>query len=284
MPPSLESLSNAAQIDYWNAIAGETWAQYQAQLDGLIEPLGVESLRTLAPRTGERIVDIGCGCGQTSLDLAARVGPDGGVLGVDISLPMLAVARRRPLPPSVRRPDFRQLDVQNEDVGRSAFAAAFSRFGVMFFSEPVTALANIRTSLTPGGRLGFVCWRTLEENPWMKFPLDAALPFIPPVAPPDPTTPGPFAFADARRIRSILSEAGFGSMTIKPFDTRIGGADVAQTLALALRVGPLGATLREHPELTDRVRDAVQDSLSQFLTPAGVLMPAAAWIVLAHNE
>jgi hypothetical protein len=118
----------------------------------------------------------------------------------------------------------------------------------------------------------------------MKFPLDAALPFIPPVAPPDPTTPGPFAFADTRRIRSILSEAGFGSMTIKPFDTRIGGADVAQTLAPALRVGPLGATLREHPELTDRVRDAVQNSLSQFLTPAGVLMPAAVWIVLAHNE
>src|SRR5260370_34583947 len=110
MPPSLESSSNAAQIDYWNAIAGETWAQYQAHRDGLIEPLGVESLRTLAPRTGERIVDIGCGCGQTSLDLAARAGPNGWVLGVDISLPMLAVAPQSALwLPSHRPADFARL-------------------------------------------------------------------------------------------------------------------------------------------------------------------------------
>jgi SAM-dependent methyltransferase len=284
VPPSLESSSNAAQIDYWNATAGETWAQYQTQIDRLIEPLGREALRALAPRAGERIIDIGCGCGHTSLDLAARVGPDGLVLGVDISLPMLAVARRRPLPPSVSRPEFRQLDAQNEELGRGAFDAAFSRFGVMFFSEPVTAFANIRASLTPGGRLGFVCWRTLEENPWMKVPLDAALPFIPPIAPPDPTAPGPFAFADAHRILSILTEAGFGSVTINPFDTRIGGADIAQTLALAFKVGPLGAALREHPELTGRVRDAVRDSLSQYLTREAVLMPAAVWIVLAQNE
>jgi ubiquinone/menaquinone biosynthesis C-methylase UbiE len=129
VPPSLESSSNAAQIDYWNATAGETWAQYQTQIDRLIEPLGREALRALAPRAGERIIDIGCGCGHTSLDLAARVGPDGLVLGVDISLPMLAVARRRPLPPSVSRPEFRQLDAQNEELGRNAFDAAFSRFG-----------------------------------------------------------------------------------------------------------------------------------------------------------
>jgi SAM-dependent methyltransferase len=154
----------------------------------------------------------------------------------------------------------------------------------MFFSEPVTAFANIRASLKPGGRLGFVCWRALHENPWMKAPLDAALPFIPPVAPSDPMLPGPFAFADADRVRDILSEAGFGPLAINPFDTRIGGADVEQTLALALKVGPLGAAVREHPDYADRAGSAVRDSLSKFLTPNGVLMPAAVWIVLARNE
>lgn len=284
MPHSSGPSLNSAQIDYWNATAGQTWAQLQTELDAQIEPLGLEALRVLAPVTGEHIVDIGCGCGQTSLDLAARVGPSGGVVGVDISIPMLAIARQRSLPIAVRRPDFRQLDAQSEDLGQGVFDAAFSRFGVMFFSEPVTAFANIRASLKPGSRLGFVCWRALNENPWMKAPMDAALPFIPPIAPSDPTLPGPFAFADANRIRNILSEAGFGSLAINPFDTRIGGADLEQTVALGLKVGPLGAAVREHPEYADRVRSAVRDSLSQFLTPNGVRMPAAVWIVLARNE
>ncbi len=284
MPQSSGPSLNSAQIDYWNATAGQTWAQLQRELDAQIEPLGLEALRVLAPVTGEHIVDIGCGCGQTSLDLAARVGPTGVVVGVDISIPMLAIACQRSLPIAVRRPDFRQLDAQSEDLGQGVFDAAYSRFGVMFFSEPVTAFANIRASLKPGGRLGFVCWRALNENPWMKAPMDAALPFIPPIAPSDPTLPGPFAFADANRIRDILSEAGFGSLAIKPFDARIGGADLEQTVALGLKVGPLGAAVREHPEYADRVRSAVRDSLSQFLTPNGILMPAAVWIVLARNE
>lgn len=275
---------NSAQIDYWNATAGQTWASLVAQLDAQIEPLGLEALRALAPVTGERIIDIGCGCGQTSLDLAARVGPSGSVVGVDISVPMLAIARQRSLPAEVRRPEFRQLDAQSEDLGQGVFDVAFSRFGVMFFSEPVTAFTNIRASLKSGGRLGFVCWRALHENPWMKAPFDAALPFIPPMALSDPTLPGPFALADAARIRDILSKAGFRSLAISPFDTQIGGGDVEQTLALALKVGPLGAAAREHPEYADRVRSAVRDLLTQFLTPNGVLMPAAVWIVLARNE
>ena len=118
----------------------------------------------------------------------------------------------------------------------------------------------------------------------MKAPLDAALQFIPPMAPPDPTLPGPFAFADVNRVRAILSEAGFGSVAINSFDTRIGGGDVEQALALALKVGPLGAAVREHPEYADRVSVAVRDALTQFATPNGVLMPAAVWIVLARNQ
>jgi SAM-dependent methyltransferase len=276
MSQVLETSSNAAQIEYWNTTAGETWAQFQDALDRQIEPLGLAAMDVLCPREGEHIIDVGCGCGQTSLALAARVRPTGSVVGVDISEPMLDVALRRPRSAPDLRVAFRKLDAQAGDLGQGFFDAAYSRFGVMFFSDPVAAFTNIRASLKPGGRLAFVCWRPLNENPWMQAPL--------PVAPPDPTAPGPFAFADPSRVRSILADAGFGSETIDPFDAGIGGGDVEQTLKLALGVGPLGGALREHPGLTDKVTVAVRNLLSKHVTPSGVLMPAAVWIVRAHNR
>jgi SAM-dependent methyltransferase len=284
MSQVLETSSNAAQIEYWNTTAGETWAQFQEALDRQIEPLGLAAMDVLCPGEGEHIIDIGCGCGQTSLALAARVRPTGSVVGVDISQPMLDVALRRPRSGPDLRVAFRKLDAQAGDLGQGFFDAAYSRFGVMFFSDPVAAFTNIRASLKPGGRLAFVCWRPLNENPWMQAPLQAALPYLPPVAPPDPTAPGPFAFADPSRVRSILADAGFGSETIDPFDAGIGGGDVEQTLKLALGVGPLGRALREYPGLTDSVTVAVRNLLSKYVTPSGVLMPAAVWIVRAHNR
>jgi SAM-dependent methyltransferase len=284
VPQTLETSSNAARIEYWNTTAGETWAQFQEPLDRQIEPLGLAAMDVLGPGEGEHIIDIGCGCGQTSLALAARVRPTGSVVGIDISEPMLGVALRRPRSAPDLQVAFRKLDAQTGDLGHGRFDAAFSRFGVMFFSDPAAAFANIRASLKPGGRLAFVCWRPLDENPWMQAPLQAALPFLPPVAPPDPTAPGPFAFADPSRVRSILADAGFGSVTINPFDAGIGGGDVEQTSKLALGVGPLGRALREHPELTDNIADAVRNLLSKYVTPSGVLMPAAVWIVLARNQ
>ena len=211
MSGSLNTSANAAQIDYWNTVAGETWARFQEQLDRQVEPLGLAAMDALAPSDGEHVIDIGCGCGQTSLALASRVAPTGTVVGVDISKPMLEVARRRPRPTATSALTFRQLDAQTDDLGRVVFDAAFSRFGVMFFSDPVAAFANIKASLKPSGRLAFVCWRSLAENPWMQAPLQAALPFIPPVTPPDPTAPGPFAFADADRVRAILIKTEFAS-------------------------------------------------------------------------
>jgi SAM-dependent methyltransferase len=278
VPQIAETSSNAAQIEYWNTSAGETWARFQEALDRQVEPLGLAAMDVLCPAEGEHIVDIGCGCGQTSLALAARVRPTGSVVGVDISQPMLDVAFRRPRTADIQV-TFRKLDAQTGDLGDDLFDAAFSRFGVMFFSDPVAAFANIRASLKPDGRLAFVCWRTPNENPWMQAPLQAALPLLPPLAPPDPAAPGPFAFADPSRVRSILADSGYGSVTINPFDADIGGADVDQTLKLALRIGPLGRALREHPEFVGNVTDAVRD-----VTSNGVRMPAAVWIALARTS
>jgi SAM-dependent methyltransferase len=270
---------NAAQIDFWNATAGQTWVAFQAQLDRQLEPLGAAAMRALAPRRGERILDIGCGCGHTSHALAAQVGPAGGVFGVDISQPMLAVAAARSSGTST--PVVRLADAQDYDLGKAGFDGAFSRFGVMFFHDPVVAFANIRRALKPDGRLAFVCWRPLGENPWMYVPMEAARPLLPPLPASDPTAPGPFAFADPARVRAILTEAGFGAVTIAPFDTRIGSGGMEETLAICRRVGPLGAALRENPDHAEAVMGVVREALAAYLTSDGVLLPAAVWIVSA---
>ncbi len=276
--------ANSAQVDYWNASAGATWARYQEQLDRQIEPLGSEAMRQLAPADRERILDVGCGCGQTSLQLADRVGTRGAVVGVDLSLPMLEVARRRSSSYAPSRLSFRQADAQVADLGIGTFDAVYSRFGVMFFGDPAAAFRNIRRSMRRGGRLGFVCWRPLQDNPWMQIPLQAALPFLPPITASDPAAPGPFAFADADRVRSILIDAGYCEVSARPFDAAIGADDLDQSLQLALRVGPLGAALREHPDRKAALSGAVRQVLAAHLTARGVQMQAGVWIVLARSE
>ena len=252
---------NADQIAYWNALAGETWAELQERLDAQIQPLGARAMAALAPRPGEWLLDIGCGCGQTTAALAEAVGPSGGVLGLDISRPMLAVARRRLADAGAENARLLEADAQTERLEPNGFDAAFSRFGVMFFSDPRAAFANVRSSLKSGGRLAFVCWRALFENPWMLVPMAAALQHLPAPPPPlDPLAPGPFAFADPERVRAILTGAGFEGVEIAPHDQKIGTGDVDQATALALKVGPLGA----------------------HLTAEGVRMDSATWIVTAR--
>jgi len=275
--------ANAAQIDYWNAVAGQTWVQFQEQLDRQIAPLGHAAQRALSVKAGERVLDVGCGCGQSTLELAATVGAAGSVTGVDISQPMLGVARARPIPPGAVTPIFRETDAQSGDLGKGAFDAVFSRFGVMFFSDPAAAFANIRAALKPGGRLAFVCWRPLKENPWMSAPMAAALPLLPPQPAMDPLAPGPFAFADADRVKAILDNAGFTAVDIAPFDARIGGGSIEETVNLTFRVGPLGAALRDQPGLAGAVGERIREVLKPFDTPGGVLMPAAVWITTARN-
>ena len=277
----MDDAPNAAQIDYWNAQAGETWARFQAQLDRQIAPLGLEAMRVLDARPGERILDIGCGCGQTTMALAERVGGQGAVVGIDISRPMLDVARARPLPAGATQPDFREADAQSEALGKAAFDAAFSRFGVMFFSDPAAAFANIRAALKPSARMAFVCWRPYLDNPWMRVPMEAAEPLLGPPPPADPTAPGPFAFADADRVRTILGDAGFSAIAIDPYDARIGGGDIEETVSLTFRVGPLGRALAENRDKVPSVADAVREAIRPYDTPNGVLMPAAVWIVRA---
>ena len=152
---------NRAQIDYWNEQSGPKWVEQQGQLDRLLATLGAVVMHRLALRPGQRVLDVGCGCGHTTLDLAGRVAPTGSVLGVDVSGPMLTRARERARDlPNVT---FLQGDAQTHRFEPASVDAIFSRFGVMFFAEPDMAFRNFQRALKPGGRLVFVCWRTPRE-------------------------------------------------------------------------------------------------------------------------
>jgi SAM-dependent methyltransferase len=274
---------NAGQIDYWNAAAGMTWATLQAEIDRQLDNLGLEAMRALSLRPGERVLDIGCGCGATTIQLADRVGRVGAVVGADISRPMLDVARRRTVQAEAASPNFREVDAQSEDLGTGTFDAAFSRFGVMFFSDPIAAFANIHKSLKPAGRLVFVCWRSFENNVWMHAPFLAAAPFLPPRDVPDPYAPGPYAFADADHVKSILFEAGFHSIEIKPYDTEIGASRLDEALVLAFKIGVLGRMLAENPDKAADVTEAVRSELARHVGADGIVrMAAAVWIVSAR--
>ena len=274
---------NAAQITYWNKGAGPIWVAMRDALDHEIRPLGLAAMDALAPKPGERVIDLGCGCGDTSLELARRVGPAGAVLGADISAPMLGVARRRATEAGLSQASFIQADVQTHAF--EAADAAFSRFGVMFFADPAAAFANVRKGLKPGGRLAFVCWRALVENPWMTIPFAAAAPLIPtpPAPPPDPNAPGPFAFADRQKVEGILAKAGFSDVGVAPHDQKVGWGDLATSARVALQVGPLGAAVRENAALAPAIEAAVRAALAPYETPDGVLLDSATWIVTARN-
>jgi SAM-dependent methyltransferase len=235
-------------------------------------------LAALAPQPGESVLDIGCGGGETALDLARAVAPDGTVVGIDLSAAVLAFAQRA----AKGRVRFIQADAQVFPFEPASFDAAFSRFGVMFFADPTAAFINIRRSLRPNGRLAFACWRALVENPLDSLPLSAASAHLPPQSAHDPDAPGPFAFANPDRVRGILERAGFAEIEITAHDDQVGSGDLDTMLAVCSRVGALGKILRENPELRAAALPAVRSALAAYDGPDGVRLNAAIWVVTAR--
>jgi SAM-dependent methyltransferase len=277
---------NLDQVAHWNASAGGAWAALSDRLDRMVGPLGEIAMDALALVGGEHVVDIGCGCGQTTIELGRRIGEWGEVVGVDVSVPMLEVAKARADRAGIANVRFLESDAQTHRFEASSANAVFSRFGVMFFSDPVAAFANIRHALAPGGRLAFVCWRAMSENPLMTAPMLAAAPHLPePPAPPgDPFAPGPFAFADRDRVFGILSHAGFADIEITPHDQPLTTGDVEQTVEVSMRIGPLGRLLAERPDLRARVVDAIREAVTPLATADGVFFDSATWIVTARKD
>lgn len=274
---------NAEQIRYWNEISGPKWVAVQDLVDAQIAPLGELALLRAAPRPGEHVLDVGCGCGATTLALARAVGPTGRVVGVDISAPMLARARARLDAEGLRHVELVHADAQTAALDAGGFDLVFSRFGVMFFADPPAAFENLRRALRADGRLVFVCWREIGQNPWMRVPAMAVAEHVALPAP-VPGAPGPFAFGDDARVREILQRAGFAEPAFEsaPASLVVGRGDLESATEMALSLGPGAAALREAnagAALLDAVRASVREALRPYASELGVRLPATAWIV-----
>lgn len=282
-----EVLTNEEQITYWNEKAGPRWVEIQERLDKQLVSFGTAVLDGAAIKPGDRVLDIGCGCGATTLDAARRTAPTGSATGADISRPMLARARERAAAASIANASFIEADAQVYPF-QPEFDAVISRFGVMFFADPPTAFANIRRALKPGGRMCFICWRPMIENPWVIVPMQAAAKHIElPPPPPDPHAPGPFAFADNNRVRGILTSAGFAEVKIDKHDARlsIGGAtDLDRAVKASMDIGPVNSLLADKSDdIRAKVRDSIREALRPLQSAEGVVMDWAAWVVSARN-
>jgi SAM-dependent methyltransferase len=277
---------NAEQIAYWNGEAGTRWAAQQPRIDALLAEVTRAALEHARPRLDDHVIDVGCGCGATVLELSPMVGPGGAVVGIDISKAMLEVAAER-----VRAQQLTNVQLLLADASGHAFEPAatdlvFSRFGVMFFDHPAGAFSNIRQWLRPGGRLAFACWRQFSDNPCFLVPFEAAKPFMPPQPRPEPDAPGPFAFADADRVRRILDEAGFSAIELTRHDpmTRLGGPDELESAGeFAARVGPAGRALAEaEPAARAAAHAAILEALRQHVRPNGICLQGSVWLVSAR--
>jgi SAM-dependent methyltransferase len=235
--------------------------------------LGLRAIEALSPQFGEAVLDVGCGAGQSVLQLADRVGPGGRVTGVDIAPAVLEVARRRAV--GRDQVDFMQCDAQKLALPERSIDCVFSRFGVMAFQEPVAAFLNFRRMMRQSGRLAFVCWRALEENELDYLPLQTAglegwL---------DPT---PFSFADSGVIRTTLQSAGFREVTIQAHDEMVSSGDLDAMIVVLLSVGPLGKIIRENPNMRAGAETRVRATLAKRENQFAVALNAATWVVTAR--
>lgn len=274
--------SNADQIAYWNGEVGKRWASQQTRLDAMLAPLSKAALQTAAAQSGENVLDIGCGCGATSINLAESVGSNGRVLGVDVSTPMLALAKER-AGTNNRQLTFTEADAAEHKFEQASFDLLFSRFGVMFFANPDAAFANLRKALKPSGRLAFVCWRDWRENEWVRAPIKAVRPLVGPQPQLGPEDPGPFAFADPGRVRRILANAGFDAITLKPFEANIEiGHSLDDATDYLKEFGPISRLLTDAtPAQKEQATIALREALTPFAGTTPIMLGAAVWLVTA---
>lgn len=280
----MSDVGNSGQAEFWDEIAS-SWAAAEGHSELIAGGFGRAAMERLGMRPGDRVLDVGCGTGGTSLELAELVGPRGAVVGVDIAPAMIDLARSRAEGRSGTELDFRVADVEVDGLDGASFDGVFSRFGVMFFADPVAAFRNMRAMLRPGGRLAFACWQDLFSNEFMFVP-GAAVIGVTGEFPPMPGAgePGPFSLADVDRVQAILTDAGYSDVQVSPTSMVLALPEdrLDSIVELSSSVGPVHEALRDaDEELTGRVLEAVREALRGKVIDGDLRLAAAAYIVSA---
>ena len=276
---------NLKQKEFWSGSGGDVWVNKQSEMDIMLNPLGTKAISKLDLSKATKIIDIGCGCGATTLEIAKQLG-EGEIIGVDISEPMLARAAKNASDQSLSNANFQVLDVQVDDMP-SDFDIAFSRFGVMFFEDPYQAFSNIYKSLKENGQLSFVCWQNPPLNPWQSLSLQVIKEYLDLPSPP-PKSPGPFAFEDKNYISDILNQSNFKDIEIEDNQEDIvmfAGKSIEEACEDYLTINPVVTEMLKNSkeELKDEILQALILKFSEFHNGDGLLFPSATWIVTARK-
>ena len=273
-----------AQRTFWNSEATRRWVTEQASIDRVMAGVTEAALAAAAPKRGERVLDVGCGTGTTVLRLAEGVGPSGRVLGVDISEQQLALARQRVAAAGVHQAQLVLDDAATHHFAPETFDLGFSRFGVMFFADPLAAFRNIRGAMKRSGRLLLAVFRSGAENPWATASIAAISHLVPPPAPLGPEEPGQFSWSDPARVKRIFDGAGFRNVVLTPLDLSfVIGRNAAEAAEFATFIGQGARLLNGQP---DETRQAARVVFEAFFKahegPSGVTLPGALWLVSAQ--
>ena len=271
------------QAEFWNDAGGRMWVENIERTHALLKPLGDALLERVAPQPGEAVLDVGCGGGLNSIELARRVGETGRVVAVDVSEIILDYARAQEnLPANL---EFVRADAATEIFRAAGFDLLFSRFGVMFFEDPIAAFRNMRANLRGGGRLVFQCWQVRERNPWLSIPMQAAFEILtPPDEMMDPRAPGPFSFADRDWVEEILQSAGFAEVQVEDLVLEMSMGSLEEAVAYSTRFGPAVEAFKAASDADRAAAEQAIRSAFQPLVRDGVVVgTASTWIVTANN-
>lgn len=279
----MTDIANIDQFDAWNGESGRRWVADPDRRDRVLEPVADALLDAAQLQAGERVLDVGCGCGATTLAAALAVAPRGEVVGADLSKPMIEVARRRAADAGVDNVQFVQADAQTHGFGDTTFDVAMSRFGTMFFADPGAAFANIARGLRFGGRLHIATWQPLLDNDWLTVPGTALLRFG--TLPEGTDGPGMFAQSDPSAITATLAAAGFDDVRVRAKAVTLTlGADPAEAADYLADSGPGRAVLETvSPKDRRAALEAVQSELGHHATPDGVRLGASIWLTTASK-
>jgi SAM-dependent methyltransferase len=276
-------VANAEQVDYWNSPERRHWIDEAARYDEMLAGFSERMLDGAAIERSERVLDVGCGCGTTTLH-AARTAADGEALGIDISMPMITYARERARGEGLENVRFQVADAQTHSLD-AGFDVVISRLGVMFFDDPTAAFTNLHRATRAGGRLAFVCWGDVLLNEWMTVPVAAAMQHVPMPALAGPGEPGPYGLADEERVRTILGDAGWSAVRLEAVQMPmlVGGSGAVDDALDFIRHTGIGRMLLSdtEPEAAARATDAVREALASHHNGRGVELGGAAWLVTA---